>query len=249
MSEILTPVGRIVQGILFKGNTTNQKGQLLTDKSGNPREEFYLNLALPKTEASTQEFINQLQQIAIQEFPNQEYNKPDFNWKIIDGDTRSDKVGFAGHMIVKFKTGFMVPVYKSNGTGFTQLVSADQVKVGDWVRIKANVNKCPDPAGLYMNHQMIEHVGYGEAITNAPAPGSVFTQPAVLPQGVSQTPVGAAVAPMAPMAPAAPMAPMAPVQQQVAPTFASMGVGVPLGQPAAPVAHAIGNGIIDPNNI
>ena len=240
-NEILTPPGRIVQAVIFEGIKTNQMNQPLVGKNGQPYEEYYFNLAVPKTDPDWNRFWTELGQIAVAEFPRGEYTQGDFNWKVKDGDQKADKEGFAGHWIICCKTRRMVPAYKAQGAGgqFVQLTSRDQIKAGDYARVSIYVkgNDTPGRLGLYLNHQMIEHLGYGEPIHTGPNPGDVFNQPAALPPGASATPVAGAVPPMAGQPVAAPALPAVGQQPVTAPQAAPAlpAVGQPMAAPAIPL--------------
>jgi len=49
MLELLTPVGRMVQGNPFDGRTKNREGRPLTFKDGSPRADYFFAIAIEKT--------------------------------------------------------------------------------------------------------------------------------------------------------------------------------------------------------
>jgi len=269
---LLTPTGRMVQGHPFEENTTNMKGApLISTKTGQPRSEYFFAIAIAKTSPEWAPFLQQIQQQAMQFWPGGQFNNPDFSWKIVDGDDPKNaaKEGFAGHWVMRTSGGFAPRVFTAGGA--SQIVDGSRLKRGDYIRahISCATNGNQESPGIYINHNMVEVVGYGEAITSGPAGDAVFgAVAAALPPGASATPVAGAplaapgvapagVAPMAAPAPAmapmaapvaapamAPVAPIAPVAQPLAqPMAAPAPVAAPAMAPAvapAPVAQPAG---------
>jgi hypothetical protein len=251
-TDILTPVGRIVAGDVFKANTTDAQGRPLTIKSGpnagQPRTEYYFALAIPKTDPSYDaEVMQKLQAAAKAGFPtmfdaNGQCVRPDFAWKVVDGDSNipnqnntipSSKEGYPGHWVLSFKGGFAPKVYSKGGESV--ITDPEQVKRGYYVRVYGSVaaNGDMQKPGVYLNPNMVELVGYGDEINSGPDGAAVFggAPAANLPAGASATPL--AGTPMAtpsnmPAAPAAPAAAPMPSNVQPAQDF--------LNPPAAPVA-------------
>ena len=229
--DILTPVGRLVQGHPFDANNTNMEGQPLTDKAGNPRVEYFFAVAIPKTDPAWPALWQKVQEVAQKGFPSGESGRPTFSWKYTDGDTVPDKEGFAGCHVIKLKSSFAPRIFTKGGAA--QIVDSGQIKRGDYVRVYLSVapNGSSVQPGIYLNPSMVELVGYGEEIASGPAGDAVFGGAPVgaLPAGASETPTAGApiaqpsvlVAP-APVAPA----PVAPAPAPVAPPVA----------PAAPAA-------------
>jgi len=208
-NSIVTPVGRIVQGNAFVPNTTDQQGNQLLNKSGpnkgQPRVEFYLGLAIAKDNPEWAALWASISAIASNDWPGGEFNAPTFSWKYIDGDSvdnkgkpYSDREGFAGHHILRFSSGYQPQVVTAGGAA--QISEPSQCKRGDYARVvftcKGNGNA--EKPGVYMNLQIVEHIGYGEEITSGPDAVSILSQaqPAqYMPAGVSQTPVAPAITP------------------------------------------------------
>ena len=225
--EFLTGVGRLVQGSPFVPNTKDATGNPLVYKTGakmgQPREDYYMAIALPKTDPSIAEMIAKMQQVAQAGFPGGQYNAPTFAWKIIDGDgvdaqgqPYANREGFAGHMVFKFSGGYPPKCYTANGNEL--LTDPNSIKRGYYIRIygSTTANGSAQQPGVYLNHSMVELIGYGQEIISGPDGAAVFgaAPVATLPPGASATP----------LAPATPMA--APV--------AVPGVGVvPAGTPGA----------------
>jgi hypothetical protein len=219
-AEFYTPVGRMVQGSFFEASDTDMKGRPLTDKQGKPRVEYFIALAVPKTDPDFNTMWATIQGVAQAGFPNGEYNNPNFSWKHIDGDTQPEKDGFKGCHILKFKGGFAPRVFTKGGV--SQIVDPAQAKRGYYYRVYGSVapNGDLEKPGVYLNYVMFELVGYGEEIIGGPSGESVFgAKPAgPLPAGASDIPVagaplstGAPVAPGGPVNTGAPVAPGGPV--------------------------------------
>lgn len=247
MSErILTPVGRIVEGSVSKGNTTDMQGKPLVDRSGKPKTQYYFALAIPKTSpewpailaAMTTEAKNGFPAL----FPNGQCVLPTFAWKITDGDSQipnqnmtkpCDKEGHPGHWVLRFTSGFAVPCYNENG----EVIAADTVKTGYYARVSFSVvaNGDKQKPGLFVNPNGVQMVAYGEEITSCASFGDMFGGvpiPAALPAGAS-------LIPLAPLTAAPGFA--APVQ----PDYAFAGgpaTPPPPAPPAAPV-KVVYNGV------
>ena len=210
MTNILTPVGRIVSGGPGYKNTKNMAGQPLTDRNGNPRFEVFIGLAIPKTDPGVDALIQQIKNEGRQSMP-QQANSPNFAWKIIDGDSDipnasgrapRDKEGYAGHWVFKFSSGFESKCYTAGGA--ERIADPETIKTGDYIRIAGSVkgnNSATNP-GVFLNHHMIEFIGHGEPISSGPDAASVFgSAPAAnVPPAASPTPV----APATPAVPAPP---------------------------------------------
>ena len=189
MEQLITPVGRIVQGSLFTPNTKDAEGRPLVDRQNNPRVNYFIALAVEKTNPSMTELLNNMQASAAQAWPTGEANQAAFSWKILDGDTKPDKEGFKGCWILKFSSSFAPKVYENGGTAL--ITNPDQIKRGDYVRVAGSYvsNKSGQRPGMYLNLSMVEFQGFGEAIQSGPT-GDVFNkvQAGAIPEGMSTTP-------------------------------------------------------------
>lgn len=228
-NSFLTPVGRLVMGSVLVGQDKDFQGRPKTDKNGNPKTEWFLGLAIPKTDPKWPELHEQIKAEARTGFPTMfdasgGCSHPSFAWKIIDGDSTtpnsngkvpSQREGFAGHWVMCFEGGFAPRAYTAGGE--SAIVDPDAIKLGSYIRVygSAKANGEPTRPGVYLNMAMVEFIGHGPEIVTGPDARSVFgAVPAALPAGASATPV----------APATPIAqPVTPV-----PSF--------LKPPAAPVA-------------
>jgi len=236
--QITTPVGRIVQGHPFEYTDKDMQGNPLHDRNGHPRVKYFLALAIPKDSPEWPAVWGELCKAAQTGFPGGEFNRQDFAWKVVDGDTpeKSGKEGFAGHYVLNMANGYAPRVYTKNGEA--QIVDKSQIKRGDYVRVHLTVtgNEQSAKPGLYLNHNMIELIGYGEEIQSGPDPRTVFGgAPAQVPPGASATPTAGGPPLTAPGAPAGPGGGQPPAPGGPA-APAAPGGATPPGQPAAPPA-------------
>lgn len=253
-TQILTPVGRLVQGHCFEGQNTDAEGRPLVIKNGpnagQPRVDYFMALAIPKTDAEYAQLDATIRQTAAAAFPtlfDPQGNciNPKFAFKITDGDSQvpntkgvapCTREGFPGHWILNFSGGFAPKCYTKGGAEV--IVDKTAIKRGDYIRISGSVagNGSMQQPGVFLNHSMVEFVGHGVEIITGPDAAAVFGgTPA--PAAGSPTPVAGAplaqpaAAPAAAYVPpvAAPAAPAAVVTP--APDFLN-----PPGAPAAPAA-------------
>lgn len=221
MSErFTTPVGRFVQGDCFKPQTTDQSGQPRVVKSGpnagQPNPQFFVGLAIPKTpgvtdwRAEQHPFFQSVLRVGQQDFPGGQTQRPDFAWKIIDGDSplmnKSGRVtntieGFAGHWVCRFQSSYPPKCY-SRLVGYgaaDQINDPNYIKRGHYLTINGSVtgnNNMTSNPGVFLNLDLISWEGYGPEIVSGPIASDAFAQAPVLPAGVSAAPaVGAPVAP------------------------------------------------------
>ena len=181
--EIITPVGRMVQG-------HPMRLQLQKDKQGNPKktkagEDFYqayVGLAIPKgTEQhwSQTEWGAQIYNAGVAAFPNGEHGAPTFAWKITDGDSAipnkkgiapNTREGFPGHWVIGASSGFAADCFADGNYG-VKVMREDRFKTGDYVRLCLTVtgNKSADSPGVYVNLQGCELIQAGPEIVSAGA--------------------------------------------------------------------------------
>jgi len=200
---ITTPVGRLVEGSLYKGNDRDADGNPLIYKSGKnagqSRVDFYFAVAIPKgSEAhwNQTEWGQTVENVAKAAFPKT-YQRHDFSWKITDGDSTvlnkanrrpCDKEGFPGHWIIRFSRPFSPKIWNADGT--KQLMDEDVVNLGDYVQVHASVagNSSDKTPGVYINHLLVAFSGYGERILLGPDARTVGFGQSPLPAGASTTP-------------------------------------------------------------
>lgn len=207
--EITTPVGRFVEGSLSKPNTTDFDGKPLTTKTGpntgQARSEFFFALAIPKTGEAhwgNTPWGNKILTVGAAAFP-QSYQRPDFAWKIVDGDSTipnkrntkpCDKEGYPGHWVVRFSGGYAPKIYRQENGAYVQ-IEAEQIKPGYFMQVACNVdgNGNQNNPGIYINHSMVCFSAYGEEINFGPNVNEAGFGQAPLPAGASAAPLASSV--------------------------------------------------------
>lgn len=215
MSErFTTPVGRFVQGDPFKANTTDRTGAPRVVKTGpnagQPSAQWFVALAIPKTPGvadwrqEPHPFFQTVQRVAMAEFPGLQWQRPNFAWKIQDGDSplmnEAGRVinqieGFAGNWVCSFTTSAAAPkcFARPDYAAHQQITDTARIKRGDYIMIDGNcagngqmVSNC----GVYLNPDLISWEGYGQPIVSGPDAAATFGGAApVLPAGASAVPV------------------------------------------------------------
>lgn len=251
--EFTTPIGRFVQGDLFKGSDKDRKGNPYIiqtgPKKGQPTTRHFFAVAFAKTDQAFMQLWQQLAALARQGYPqyfdgNGNCTHPRFAWKIVDGDGVDDegkpnsaKEGFAGHWVMKFSGSFAPKVFHAGKYDpMQQVQDPNQVKRGWFVRVAGNAapNIGSEVPGLYMNASLVSIEAAGPEITSGPDANAAFAQPA------GPLPAGATAVPMS-----------VPQGAPGMPNMAAMGMpGVaPSAQPANPMGGAMPQPIIPAANI
>ena len=233
-TQLLTPVGRLVMGDCWIPQTTDAENNPLVIKSGpnagQPRVDYYMGLAIAKTDTGYNELYAKIHNEARTAFPSLfdasgNCISPKFAFKIIDGDSQipntkgnkpCDREGFPGHWILSFSSGYAPKCYIVENGEHKLVTDPNTIKRGYYIRIYGSVagNGSQQQPGIFLNHSMVELVGYGAEIISGPDANSAFGAAVALPQGASATPLASAAVPMAVAAP------------------------VPMGHPAPPVVPA-----------
>ena len=243
--EIMTPSGRMVQGDAFEPQTKDAQGNPLTVKSGpnagQPRVNYFVAIAIPKTDPGWPEIWAKINAVARAGFPTLFDTAgtciaPAFAFKVTDGDSTipnqrnirpCDREGFPGNWILNFSNGFPPECFDQN---VNKIVDKNAIKRGYFIRVLGSIvsNNSPSTPGIYLNVGMIQLVGFGDEIRTSPDGAAIFggTPMGALPPGASATPLAPSTAPAVPGAPGAPAAPVAPVVPAV-PIAAPTAPGVP----------------------
>lgn len=255
--DFLTPVGRLVAGNLYEPNTTDAEGKPLVVKSGanagQAREDWFFALAVPKGAEqhwAQTEWGAKIYNTGRAAFP-QAHATQGFAWKVKDGDSQipnrrgkkpCDNEGWPGHWVLMFSSGYAPRLYRNNGT--EQLLEPGAVKIGYWVQVFGSIdgNGSLQQPGVYLNHSMVNLVGYGKEIVIGPNAAAVgFGQGVTLPPGVSATPIAGSFNPAAPgLPPGVPAMPGAamPPGVTVPQGFAHPGAAAMPATPALPPGFA-----------
>ena len=176
-TRIKLPEGRIVQGHPFERQMkTDENNKPIMNAQGVQESNVFFAYAIPK---SGEPHWNQTvwgAQIDAQAkepehgYPNGEWQRADFSWKIEDGDStipnkngiaNSTREGFPGHWVLKCSTNFDVPCYPQDSitddskfTTASKLVDAvNYPKRGDYFVAILDVkgNKPAKSPGVYLN--------------------------------------------------------------------------------------------------
>ncbi len=261
--DFTTPVGRLVGGSIYKVKDKDHLGQPRVVKNGpnagQPLLTYDFAVAIPKIPG--QHWATYPRQRADQPswgeaiyaagstaFP-QAVQRPDFAWKVIDGDSTipnknnkrpCDIEGYAGHWVVWFSSSTPPQCWNNNGT--QRLVEENAIKPGYYVQVMGNAtsNKSQQSPGVFVNHSMVALSGFGPEISmGLDVSAAGFGQGVQLPAGASATPVGGFNPPAAAGAPVPPAAASAPVPATPAPGFvAAAGAQMPPMPPTPPAAPA-----------
>ena len=241
-SPVLTPVGRIVGGDCFVPQDKDADGNVKTFKTGadagKPRTDYYIGLAVPKTDPGVMALLQLIHAKAREGFPNLfdaagNCAYPQFAFKYKDGDSTvankkgkrpCDNEGYPGHWVFAFSS-TMAPKCYTKG-GLASITDPAQLKRGYYVRISGSVvaNDSTQNPGVYLNPYQIELRGIGEEISSGPDAATVFAAPAsALPPGATEAPTVANAfavpAPVAAPAIPAPAPVVAPATVIPAPDF------------------------------
>jgi hypothetical protein len=237
------PVGRMVAGNLYTPNTKDFDGKPLTIKTGanagQARVNYFLGFAVKKmgeTHWAYTPWGAKIWAVGNQSFP-QAAQRPDFAWKIEDGDSQilnkrgrkpCDNEGWPGHWILRLSGGFAPKIYRQEAGGYVQVTEPNYIKPGYFLEasfgVEGNANQ--NNPGVYLNLQMVCFRAFGPEIVFGPNVEEAGFGQAPLPAGASMTPLAAAIPP-----PGAPPAP--PV-----PPYAGMPQSWPAGSPGTPPAPA-----------
>lgn len=221
--EILLPEGRIVSGHPMKEFTKidfNTKQPKLKD--GKEVTAITVGVAIPKDGVPDwkqtpwgQQVVNAAQVDPVKGWANGETRRPDFSWKVIDGDSdipnKSGNVpreqeGYAGNWVIFVETQIPYPCYHNGHYQPHECIQdAGQIKCGDYVRLYVDVvsNKPSQSPGVYWNPLLLSLDRVGEPIA-AKVSAPVYNAATVFASCMA----GAAPAPVAQPAPTpAPVAP------------------------------------------
>lgn len=231
--------GRIVwtSGNLFGGKqkTDMNTKQPKRDAAGEIMTEYGFGLAVMKSTIAQQgndptQIWAAIHAEAMTLYPNGQI-PPSFAMKYKDGDGVDDKgrpfsqrEGYAQHLVFACTTSLPIKYFKwENGAN---IMVNEGIKCGDYVKVQLQVKAHPAvgtaKAGLYLNPQAVQFLGFGKEIINAPSGDQIFglAAPTQYP-GASQVPVAPNSGPLLPQ-------PMTQVQPSYQP---------PVAQAAPPPPH------------
>ena len=249
--NLLTPVGRLVRGSLYRGNDKDAEGRPLVVKSGpnagQARLDFFFALAIPKGPEAAwwdTEWGKVILSVGAACFPRV-YTTPSFSWKVTDGDSQvpnkrgrkpCENEGYPGNWVVGFSSGFAPKIFNKDGTA--PIVEPDAVKLGYYIQVFGSVdgNGSDQQPGVFLNHSMVSLQAYGTEIVVGPDAAAVGFGGAALPAGASATPPAGAFAGPAQMPAQMPAMPGTPAAM---PAMPSMAPGAAVAMPAMPGAPTV----------
>jgi len=221
MTDILTPVGRLVAGHPMKMNKDmdDKTNQQKTFADGTLRFSSTIGIAIPKngtTHWNQTPWGAAIQAQAVSEWPRGEHAARAFAWKITDGDSTEpnkrgnkpcDREGYPGHWVLFASSCFPTPTYHAGRYQPHEVIKDEnEIKAGDYIRLSFNTkaNGSKDSPGMYINPVLVELSRAGQLIVSASAPDAAAAfggSAPVLPQGAL---IDTGVAPLAPTTPAPP---------------------------------------------
>lgn len=213
--------GRIVwvSGDLFKGRqkTDQNTKQVRRNAAGEVMMEYGFGLAVP-VESLAQTGPGQPGEIwaaihaeAMTLYPNGQI-PPSFAMKYKDGVNGVDdkgvpfnkREGYAGHLVFACTTSLPIKYFKWENGG--NVMISEGIKCGDYVKVQLQIKAHPangqSKAGLYLNPNMVQFLGYGKEIVNTPNGDAIFGNAApAMPAGATAMPMSPGPMPGQPFAP------------------------------------------------
>ncbi len=244
--------GRVVYvlGNLFKGQPKVDQNtkQPVKNQAGEQVMEYGFGLAVPK--ASITEVWNAMHSEALSIYP--QGLPPNFAMKYKDGDGPdhngvpfSKREGYAGCLVLNLSTRLPIKFFRfENGAN---ILINEGIKCGDYVNVQVSIKAHPAQgtwkAGLYMNPNAVQLVGYGTEIVNTPSGDTIFgAAPPPMPVGATAMPTAPQPGQMLvpPTAPAMPPPQAAPHYAVVPPIHQPPPGGQPLGNAGVPASPGAG---------
>lgn len=215
--NITTPVGRIIGGSCTEPRTEDSQGNPLIFKKGanigQPRVEYSIGLAIPKTQADWKQelWAQPILQAATRDFPHL-FSTPGvlvnpaqkFAFKVTDGDSTMlnsngnrpcDSEGAPGNWVVWFANGYAPKLYTwdTAQNKAVTLAPGEEIKRGFYAEVYGSVSgngAAGDQAGIFINLSMVCMRGYGPEIMSGPTVDQAGFGGGALPAGASTMPVG-----------------------------------------------------------
>lgn len=211
MADFTTPIGRLVYGNPATAYPVkdDKTGQPKLDAAGQPITATSFGVAIPK---QGEQHWNQTQWGAVlwnagNEGWGQMCQRPDFAWKVTDGDSQvpnkrgnvpCHKEGYAGHWVINFSTRISVKLFDYIHSQGAEIMQEGVIKTGHYIQVfgNAEANNKNNPnvqsPGIYVNPVYVAHSAYGPEIVSISGPdvSEVGFGGGQLPPGASTTPVG-----------------------------------------------------------
>ncbi len=261
--SILFPVGRLIQGSLYKAYDKDQQGKPNVypaghAKAGQPKIQYFFAVAIAKNPGEAAWWLSvwggKILAVAQGAWPGGQTQIPSFSWKVEDGDStipnknnkkNCDLEGAPGNWLVNFSTTLATKVYREDAGRWAEWLDVDAVKLGDYIEVQGSVsgNSNAQNPGVYMNPDMVAFRGYGPRIQRGPDPNAAGFGKSAMPQGASNVPIGGPAMPSTGSASSLPLIPGTPATAGIPPNTPpklpvtpNPGFIAPPGAPAAPSA-------------
>jgi hypothetical protein len=261
IAHITFPPGRFVWGSHVNAKTKDRDGNPILIKkgadAGKPTQRFEFGVAIPKDVVDLTtgqksrpnwkdtEWGREIVRVAKEVYPAGQFDSPSFSWKVTDGDSTvpndngsvpCTREGYPGHWVLAFSSSFAPKTVNSDGSEF---IDPTVIKLGHYIQVAGSckVEFRTSKPGVFLNHRVIAHAGFGKEIVTGPDPKSIGFGKAPLPPGASATPVAALRVETPVAAPAPVAAPPPAVPPVAAPVAVKPHTGF-LTPPAPPVAAA-----------
>lgn len=180
MTEFVTPIGRIVGGHpMVHNEVKDNRGKPKLNSSGETYTAAFVALAIPKNgeaDFKQTEWGRQMLAVAQSAWPGGQSQRPDFAWKVVDGDSQvpdkknikpCDREGYRGHWVIKASTNFQIKCYHvGKYDPAQQIQEPKEIQPGDYGRLLIQVkgNDSTDSPGIYVNPSLFELTRKGEYI-------------------------------------------------------------------------------------
>lgn len=251
-----TGVGRFVGGSCYEGSTIDEvtkqpKIYKSGPRQGQPRTDYSVGIALPKTQQhwASEPWGAPIWAEGHAAWPAGQAQRHDFAWKVVDGDSQipnkkgnkpCDREGFPGHWVLWF-SGTEPPAVAVAVNSPAQWNNQPGVCMpGDYIEIRGSVvsNESDQTAGVYLNYEAVCLRGYhpdGRISAQRVDLATAGFGATPMPAGAVMQPAGGNALP--PAAPPVPGAPAAPLTTPVAPPVPAPQAVAPAAPPApVPVA-------------
>jgi hypothetical protein len=199
--DLTSPKGRFVSGSLTELQKTDHSNKPLPENKWH----YYFGLAVPKTDPTINNIIQQMFQLGTQVFARTPgiianmqkglVKGSGFAWKIDDGDLPNTRTGqqnenTVGCYVLKFSTTFPIVCVNYDNSS----IEREAIKRGDYIdvafRVKHN-GMFDHTAGFFVNPNMVRFRERGKEIAGGPTADQLFGAAAPAPALGLQTPVAA----------------------------------------------------------
>jgi len=194
MAEFTSEVGRLVGGHpMIASPKADKHGTPLMRKDAptEQRMQTYIGLAIPKHGEADWKQTGWGQLVvsqALAGYVNRETDRPDFSWKVVDGDSPipnkkgippNTREGYPGHWILNLSTELPVRCFhKGKYDPMQQIQNKAEIKPGDYVRVMVDVKangssaKPAESPGVFMNPMLVELFQPGQEIILSGGPSA-----------------------------------------------------------------------------